>query len=51
MLDTRLQALEQPERLHRCAQSGLGEGWGREQQLQRCVRWNVVQLEAETPIG
>jgi hypothetical protein len=46
MLDARLHALQQPQRLKRCAQSGLGSDRGQEQ-LPRCTRWNVVQLEAE----
>jgi hypothetical protein len=47
MLDARLHALEQPQRLQRCAQSGLGRDWGRGRPLPPCTRWNVVQLEAE----
>jgi hypothetical protein len=46
MLDARLHALEQPQRLQRCAQSGLGSGRMQRQAQAPCTRWNVVQLDA-----
>ena len=48
MVDARLHALEQPQRLQQCAQSGLGKDFRARggHPRSQCVRWNVVQLEA-----
>jgi hypothetical protein len=46
MLDARMRALEQPQRLQRCAQSGLGSGRLQGQAQAPCTRWNVVQFDA-----